>query len=56
VEKILLNKIVELSEENGVLKNENKYLQQQLNGKINEQTTALELRKRLINLKHKGIW
>jgi len=55
VEKILLNKIVELSEENGALRNENKYLQQKLNGKRNEQTTSLELRKRLINLKYKVI-
>ena len=55
MEKVLLNKIVELSEENGVLRNENKYLKQLLNGKRNEQTTALELRKRLSNLKYKGI-
>ena len=31
MEKFLLNKIVELSGENGALRNENEYLKQQLN-------------------------
>lgn len=55
MEKILLNKIIELSGENGQLRNENQYLKQQLNKDINKQPTELELRKRLINLKYKGI-
>lgn len=55
MEKLLLNKIVELSGENGMLRNENEYLKEQLNRSINKPTTELELRKRLINLKYKGI-
>lgn len=55
MEKLLLNKIVELSGENGMLRNENEYLKEQLNTNINKPTTELELRKRLINLKYKGI-
>ena len=55
MEKFLLNKIVELSGENGALRNENENLKKQLNKNTNKQPTELELRKRLINLKYKEI-